>query len=251
MEPRVIKLSDDVTIIHGDCLDVLPTLETGSVDAVVTDPPYGISLPTNYAKTRRNAELLDKRKHAWQGREYADAMYGDNNSFDPSPFMKIKIKCFWGAQNYASRLPDRYSWLVWDKRDNRGSNCHLGDCEMAWCDGVPFESVRIYRHLWIGYQRDSEVGEKRHHPTQKPIALMDWTMEKCGIEINKTVFDPFMGSGTTGVACIRTGRKFVGIEIDEKYFDIARKRLERELSQPRFDFDKTEFKQENKQGILL
>lgn len=227
-----------IRLIQGDCLEVMPLL--GKVDAVITDPPYGISLPTNYAKTRRVAESLDSRRHAWACKEHAESMHGDSLPFDPTPFLRFKTAVMWGANNYADRLPARYSWLAWDKRDNRGANCNFGDCELAWCDGVPFNSVRMFHHLWIGYQRDSEVGEGSIHPTQKPVALMSWCMDIAKIPQDATVADFFMGSGTTGIACIRTGRRFIGVEIDPHYFDVALDRIIRELAQPRLPMPEPE-----------
>ena len=216
---------DAVTIYHGDCREIVPTL--GRFDLLLTDPPYGISLPTNYAKTRRNAEAKDKRRHAWKGNAHLDAIYGDNEPFQPSIFLEHGKLMLWGAQNYASRLPDSYSWLVWDKRDKRGANCHLGDCELCWCLGVPFKSVRIFHHLWIGYQRDSEVGEKVLHPTQKPLQLMTWCINLAGDV--QTILDPFAGSCTTGRAAKDLGRKAVLIEREERYCEIGARRMQQEV----------------------
>ena len=224
----VVRLSDNVTIIRGDAYELVDSWPIDS--ALASDPPYGISLPTNYAATRRAAEARDARRHAWKGREHGDSMHGDDTAFDPTPFLRFKTLCLWGAQNYSDRLPARYSWLAWDKRDARGAKCHLGDAELAWCSGVPFNSVRMFHHLWIGYQRDSEVGEGSLHPTQKPIALWSWALETCGIT-SGLVIDPFMGSGSLGVACIRAGLKYCGAEIDPTHFATARARLEKELQQ--------------------
>ena len=91
-------------------------------------------------------------------------------------------------------------------------------------------SVKIFSHLWAGICRDSEVGE-HHHPMQKPVALMIWAMDKAKVPEGATVFDPYMGSGTTGIACIRTGRSFIGIEKDPKHYATAEARIRRELQQ--------------------
>ena len=229
MKPTYESECGRVRLYLGDCLHIAPTLQ--GVDALVSDPPYGISLPSNYAATRRNAEAKDKRRHAWPCREHAPQIIGDDKPFDPSPWLHHKTILLWGAQNYASKLPDKYSWLAWDKRDARGANSHQGDAELCWCSGVPFNSVRMFHHLWIGYQRDSEVGEKVLHPTQKPVAVMAWAMDQAKIKEGATVLDPYMGSGSTIIAAIRTGRKAIGIEKDPAHYATACDRIKRELAQ--------------------
>ena len=222
------RITDRIEIVNADCYTLLDAWPSDA--ALVTDPPYGIALPTNYAATRRAAEARDTRRHAWPGREHKDAMHGDDRAFDPTPFLRFKTLCLWGAQNYADRLPARYSWLAWDKRDARGAKCHLGDAELAWCSGVPFNSVRMFHHLWIGYQRDSEVGEGSLHPTQKPVALLAWALETCAVT-DGLVIDPFMGSGSLGVACHRAGLRYMGVEIDPDHYATAKARLQRETAQ--------------------
>lgn len=215
----------------GDALDVLRGMEPGSVDAVVTDPPYGISLKANYLETRKASQEKDTRRHAWLSKSHRPIV-GDDKSFDPSPFLSFPIVMLWGANAYSELLPSNYSWMVWDKKAGRGASNGFSDCELCWCKGVPFESVRIFRHMWTGYQRDSEIGQGSLHPTQKPIALMKWCMELAKIPQGATILDPFMGSGSTGVAAVQTGRRFIGIEIDPGYYEIARKRIEAAQAQP-------------------
>jgi len=129
-----------------------------------------------------------------------------------------------GANHYASRLPDVGDWHVWDKRDGLGSNM-LADFEVVWTS-YPSGPSRIFRHKWLGYMRASEVG-LHYHPTQKPTALMRWVMStKCPPGV---VLDPFMGSGTTLRAAKDCGRKAIGIEIDERYCEIAARRCAQEV----------------------
>jgi len=220
------RITDRIEIVNADCYTLLDGWPSDA--ALVTDPPYGIALTMNYAA--RAPKTPDTRRHAWRGREHKDAMHGDDRPFDPTPFLRFKTLCLWGAQNYADRLPARYSWLAWDKRDARGAKCHLGDAELAWCSGVPFNSVRMFHHLWIGYQRDSEVGQGSLHPTQKPVALLAWCLETCGVT-DGLVIDPFMGSGSLGVACHRAGLRYLGVEIDPEHYATARERLKRETAQ--------------------
>jgi hypothetical protein len=128
----------------------------------------------------------------------------------------------WGGNYFA--LPPASKWLVWDKI-NSGD---FADCELAWTNLGG--AVRMFRHMWNGMLRDSERGSPRVHPTQKPVALMRWCVEQAKA---KNVLDPFMGSGSTGVACVGMGVRFVGIEADERYFTTACRRIEDEQRQSR------------------
>jgi site-specific DNA-methyltransferase (adenine-specific) len=211
-EPVIIG---DATLYLGDCREILPTL--GRVDAVVTDPPYG------HGWTGINSESAGGRN--WKRRR-AEAIVGHNESFDPAPFLTYSDVILWGANHYANALPASAGWLIWDKRDGTASN-NLSDVEIAWHKRGG--SARLIRHMWNGLCRDSEIGE-HHHPTQKAVAVMEWCLGF--IPSAETILDPFMGSGTTGVACARLGRKFIGIEIEPKYFDIACRRIEAAYAQP-------------------
>ena len=188
-----------------------------NVDAVLADPPYGHGW-SGINSTAKGGRNWTRRRN--------EAIVGHDLPFNPQPFIDVGCPCvLWGANHYAHRLPSSAGWFVWDKRDSTASN-NLSDCEMAWTDAVG--SVRLFRHMWNGLCRDSEIGE-HYHPTQKPVALMQWCLSFVD---GDTILDPFMGSGTTGVACIRTGRRFIGVEIEEKYCAIAVERMERELAQP-------------------
>lgn len=208
---------DDVTLYHGDCLDILPTL--GQVDAVVTDPPYGINWDTNLAR------FTGKRKHGGLGRNYDAFIRGDDAPFDPSPWLKYDNVVLWGYHHFSARLPSG-SVLVWIKRFDSAFGSFLSDAELAWMKG----GYGVY------CKRDmSLLGETndRAHPTQKPVSLMEWCMDKAKVPIGAIVLDPFMGSGTTGVACVRTGRRFIGIEIDPTYYAIAERRIREAQAQSR------------------
>ena len=189
-------------IACGDCLEILPTLEAGSVDAVVTDPPYGL------------AEKLHGTGRGEWGKLYTekDGFVWDQET--PHWFTELALSfpeaIIWGG-NYFN-LPPARCWLLWDKMQEHSS----GHAEMAWTNLD--KPIRTYR-----FSRVQLASEGKEHPTQKPLSLMQWCIEF--LPEAQTVLDPFMGSGTTGVACIRTGRKFIGIEKEEKYFQIAAKRL--------------------------
>ena len=217
-------LAEGIELYLGDCREVLPTLP--KVDAVVTDPPYGI----DYDPTRSQSSAASGQ------RKLMEKVRGDDEAFDPSFLLNLAPKLvIWGGNNFASKLPDAGGWLTWDKRDGgslfRGFK--MSDCELAWCNQG--RMVRTISHKWCGHLRDSER-DLFVHPTQKPTAVMQWSIEQVGNA--KTILDPFMGSGTTGVACVRLGRKFIGVEIEPKYFDIACKRISEALKQPDFFVEK-------------
>jgi site-specific DNA-methyltransferase (adenine-specific)/modification methylase len=205
----------------GDCLEILPTL--GKVDAVVTDPPYGINYVHGAAKSK------------WASKHNEIEIVGDKTIFDPFIFLSVgKTHLFWGANHYAHLLPRGGGrWIVWDKRIKTIQN-DQSDCEIAWSDAMTTD--RMIWHLWNGWCKDSENGIPREHPTQKPVYVMQKCLEYSKTKPGDIILDPFMGSGTTGVACVNLRRRFIGIEIEEKYFDIACKRIEIAVAQGQFDF---------------
>ena len=214
----------DATLYLGDCLEILPTL--GKVDAVVTDPPYGIGfIPDRHRSNRPNGG-----GHIWRNVK----IVGDDSAFNPLPLLEIGAShILWGGHNYANSLPNSYGWLVWDKTPNGIREGFIySHAELAWTDCI--KRVQKFSLEWNAGARG---GEPFFHPTQKPVALMQWCLGF--LPDAETILDPFMGSGTTGVACANLGRKFIGIEIEEKYFDIACKRIETAYSQPRL-FDDLE-----------
>lgn len=178
----------------GDCRDILPTL--GKVDAVVTDPPYGIGIAANPVR----------QKHA--------KLNWDN----APPAHALILRCVeagvvsvvWGGNYFG--LPPTQCFLVWDKC--QPENFSLAMCEMAWTNIK--KPAKLFRQSVTSYQKE--------HPTQKPVNLMEWCIKHAGMP--QTILDPFMGSGTTGVAALRLGRKFIGIELNPTYFDIACRRIE-------------------------
>ena len=198
----------------GDCREVLPLLPP--CDLILTDPPYGIGEAAGKNKSRSKVAVArDYGSDAW-----------DN---EPSPVWVIELmrtKAKWqvlfGGNYY--NLPPSSCWLVWDK-DNSGD---FADCELAWTN-LP-KAVRRLKWRWNGMlQQDMANKEVREHPTQKPVSVMLWAMLQAPDA--QTVLDPFMGSGTTGVACAQLGKAFTGIERERKYFDIACRRIEQAQAQ--------------------
>ncbi len=213
----------DCRLILGDCLHLMPTL--GPVGAVVTDPPYGIA----FAHGGNDRSGIGSGRYATKFAK--KKIVGDDRPFDPSPILGLADKAIlWGANHFADRLPPSAAWLIWDKRAASQHTNDFADCEMAWTSqkGV----ARVFRHQWDGMMRASERGIPRVHPTQKPLALMEWCLGF--LPDAGTILDRFMGSGTTLVACAKMGRAGIGIEIDPGYFDIACRRVEEAYRQPDF-----------------
>ena len=207
--------AEGVALYLGDCREIKV-----AADAVISDPPYGM----NYAPKR--CGTTDRKWHRRDERK----VLGDDQDFDPAPWLGYERVVLWGANYYADKLPPGRRWLVWDKRRGGTQNQDFAasDCEIGWCNSSG--TVKMKSHLWSGLCRESEIGE-HWHPTQKPVVLMAWCMEVAKVPAGAIVLDPFMGSGTTALACIRTGRRFVGIEKDEAHFATAVQRIRAELAQ--------------------
>jgi DNA modification methylase len=193
-----IETIGDATLYLGDCKDILPGL--GQVDAVVTDPPYGLKM---------HGGRIGKAKYAIESE-------WDNDPGDVVMIISLNVPTIiWGGNYF--KVPPSKSWLVWDK-ETKGITT-FADCELAWTNLD--QSVRMIHHLWSGpYQR---IKEKRCHPTQKPMRIMEWCLGF--LPNSETILDPFMGSGTTGVAALNLGRKFIGIEKEAEYFEITCQRI--------------------------
>ena len=198
------------TLYQGDCLDILPTLAAGSIDAVITDPPYGIGESQARVLSRTNAAaVIDYGAFTW-----------DSERIDMEAIRQIlrvsRSQVIFGGNHFADMLPPSSGWVVWDKQ-NTGD---FSDCELAWTSHA--KGVRIVRYMWNGMIKAKP--EKRYHPTQKPLDVMRWVIANY-TRPGDTVLDPYMGSGTTGVAALMEGRNFIGIELDAKYYAIAERRI--------------------------
>jgi DNA modification methylase len=201
----------DCTLYLGDCMDILPHLE--KADACLTDPPYGY---TDFNITRTGGPWSKK--------------YQRDNSINEWDFKPSK-ECFdmilscsedqiiWGGNYFTENLKNNRGFLIWHKK-TISESFSMAMAEYAWI------SMNINAKVFHFAPQDPE----RAHPTQKPVALMKWCLGF--LPDSETILDPFTGSGTTGVACVKLGRKFIGIELDEKYFDIACKRIEEAYLQP-------------------
>jgi DNA modification methylase len=206
----------DATLYLGDCREVLATL--GPVHAVVTDPPYGIgeSAAKNRTRGGKGVEPTDYGDDDW-----------DREPCPPEVIAWMRAQSRWQiifGGNYFE-LPPTGCWLVWDK-ENTGD---FADAELAWTN-LP-KAVRLKRHMWNGMLRKDR--EPRFHLTQKPLAVMQWALGHLPDRGGGVVADPFMGSGTTGVACVAEGWSFVGIEREARHFETACRRIEEAYKQPR------------------
>lgn len=221
---RVEKIGN-CTLYLASCHDVIPLLDKGKT-ACVSDPPYGVPIMVDMDFERKGK--VKKEGRATEGKKFKEVI-GNDVEFDPAPFLDFKEVILWGANHFAHRLPHNGRWLIWDKRCGVIPERTQADGELAW--SKDYGAARIFRHIWDGMVRDSERGIKRVHPTQKPVALMEWCLK---FVKSPVIFDAFMGSGTTGVACVKTGRAFVGVEKDPDYFAIAAERIRRAYAQPDF-----------------
>ena len=193
-----------VQLFCGDCLEIMPTI--GKVDAVVTDPPYGIG------RSGQPETFTKKTKH--KRKFHADSKWDIERP--PAKTFEIILRIcdhaiIWGGNYFADLLPTTSGWLYWDKGQNGLS---MSDGELAWTSRQ--KALRAFI-----CNRFSLIGSQ--HPTQKPLALMEWCLSFLPDAV--TILDPFMGSGTTGVACVNLGRNFIGIEKDPQYFEIAKERI--------------------------
>jgi len=196
-----------------DCLEGMRQLEDKSIDLVLTDPPYGIGADSNaYDKGGNTGWREYKVRTDW------DSSIPSKEVFDEM-FRVSKNQIIWGGNYFTDYLKPSMGWLVWDKGQREFS---LADGEMAWTSYN--KAMRIFTYGRGAYHHD----EERTHPTQKPIKLIRWCIERFG-DGAELVLDPFLGSGTTAVACKQLGRDFIGFEINQEYVDIANKRLEQEV----------------------
>ena len=207
-------------LVQGDCLEVMPLL--GMVDAVVTDPPYGIGVDRAMAANSGTQH----GKAAAAKRHYIASGWDDKpiSAEHIAAMASVALHQIIFGGNYFP-LPPARCWLVWDKQ-NTGD---FADCELAWTNLD--KPVRLLRHMWNGMLRKGQ--EARHgHPTQKPLGVMEWCIKHLPDDA-RTILDPFMGSGTTLVACQNLDRNGIGIELDPDYFNIACKRVDEATRQPR------------------
>jgi ParB-like chromosome segregation protein Spo0J len=214
------KLSDiwilgDHRLLCGDSTkeqDVLKLINNTNIDLIFTDPPYGINEKGD--RTGRNTGLA--KNHNFKDFKDDSIDYAVQAYQIAENLLKVKRQVWWGANYYCHFLPHSNNWFVWDKRVEEKMKDTQSDCELAWVKSK-WSSVRIFRHLWKGFNKDSERNQKRVHPTQKPIALAEWSFDYFK-EVN-TVLDLFGGSGSTLIACQKQNKKCFMMEFEPLYTD--------------------------------
>ena len=199
---------DHVTIYNGDCRDIVPTL--GRFDLLLTDPPYGINWNCDY----RSWTKPSKKAQGGKSQRTYPQVHGDDRPFDPTEWLRFPKVIIWGAPCFMGKLPDG-TLLVWYKR----KSAFLAQAEAAWMKG----GYGVYVHE----EPVEKIQQERHHPTQKPLALMIWCIQQA--KDVSTILDPFAGSGTTGRAAKDLGKTAVLIELEERYCEVAARRMEQEV----------------------
>ena len=215
--------SGKITLIHGDCMEYMATLEGKAFDLAVVDPPYGIGENGDRNKSRGKLAIA---------KDYKAFAGGDISAPEPDYFLKLcaasKNQIIWGANHFASSLPNPSSscWIVWDKVTGASD---FADCELAY---TSFKTaVRQFTFQWSGMlQGDMKNKESRIHPTQKPVKLYQWLLSNYAKEGDR-ILDTHLGSGSSAIAAHYAGLEFVGIELDPDYYAAAVERFKRETAQ--------------------
>lgn len=217
-------------IYCADALDVIERFKgkESTISLLLTDPPYGINLNTK--NRSRSNPFGGKTKNAdgpvIESHDYPPVI-NDDKPFDPTPLLAFPRVVIFGANYFAAELPRSPSWFVWDKLDGLTSKREIGfnnsaDVELIWSNlGGP---ARLLRHRWMGLMKGSEKRERRVHPTQKPIALMEQIIGAY-TKPGDLILDPYMGAGSTLIAAQRLGRRAIGVELSPEYCEIAKRRL--------------------------
>lgn len=224
--PHALVLGSNEDFEHGGTPEVRYFLEALGVKpdlsnlSLVFDPPYGIPIMTEMANVQRS------KAAAATGRNFK-AVHGNDEEWNPEPWLYGRDQLFWGGNHFGHLLPHNGRTLVWDKRCNIIPPRCQADCEIAWCS--EYGAARVFYHYWDGMVKQSEMGQPREHPTQKPVELMSWCLH---FAKGTHVMDAYMGSGTTGVAAVKAGRTFIGIEIEAEYFEVALRRIREAYAQP-------------------
>lgn len=203
---------NNITIYCGDCREILPGLR--GIDSLIADPPYGMNLDTD--STRFSGGHRSSQLKRGGGKDWGGGIVNDDKSFDPTHLLDYRRVVLWGFNHFASALPVG-STLVWLKRFDEAFGSFLSDAELAWMNNG--HGVYCFRDLSM-----NAIAKERLHPTQKPLPLMRWVLQRASPQ--GLICDPYMGSGSTLVAAKNLGYPAIGIEISEAYCEIAVKRLQ-------------------------
>lgn len=225
----------DFGYYNMDCMEGMKLFPDKYFDLAIVDPPYGISIhKMNFTKS--GAKKIGKAYR----RDYTNTGEWDSNIPSEEYFKELfrvsKNQIVWGGNYFTEFLPPSKGFVVWDKRTDEKYSNDFADCEYAWCSeslGV----ARVYRFMWNGFmQGNMKSKEERFHPTQKPVALYEWLLSRYAKD-GDIILDTHVGSASSLIACHNTNHKFVGFELDEQYYNLAKKRLDAEMAQMNlFDF---------------
>ena len=213
-------MKTDIEIIHGDSLQAMKAMADNSFDWAIVDPPYGIAINSqSQGKGGGVAKKIEYTKKDW------DKAIPTGEYFRELKRVS-KNQIIWGWNYFVAHLNDCPSYIVWDKQNGETD---FADCESAWCSKQG--AARVFKWKWAGMlQQNMKDKEVRIHPTQKPVALYKWLLEKYTSE-GDLILDTHLGSGSIAIACHYMKRKFVGYEIDQEYYDNACKRFKEQTQQ--------------------
>jgi len=220
---KIAFQNENVTLWHGDCREW-----SGKADAVISDPPYGMNLDTDNSRFSGGHVASQAKRGNGIGTGEGKPILNDDKPFDPAPWLDFPSVVLWGANHFAARVPVG-TMLVWIKKLDSAFGTFLSDAELAWMKGGHGVYCRRDMSMWA-------KANDRLHTNEKPVGLMAWCFDRAKVAPGATVLDPYAGSGTTLIAALETGRKAIGIEIDERWVTVARQRLERWHAQGRLDF---------------
>ncbi len=215
-----------VEIHCGRVEDVLATIDPRTVALLLADPQYG-----NGKEGGRSSDVEGRpRKNSTAAKRAQTAVArkwkpidGNDKPFDPAHLLALgRPSVLWGGNHYASRLPDEKGWIAWDKRDGMDSD-DGSDMELAWTNLGG--ALRVFRHAWRGLARASEGGTPHLHPTQKPVALGAWVLQRAKVKAGDLVVVPYAGSGPDVIACRNAGVRVIAIECVEAYCEVIKQRL--------------------------
>ena len=212
-----VDIGDWCTLYHADSTKIIDVLREHEPDAVIMDPPYGIGYQHSGGGIGKHSRRNDNQ-----------SLPGDAHGVSIKPWvLGFSNVLTWGANHYADQVFSRSCgrWLAWDKLSGLQPWDSFSDVEFAW-HSRPGKSTLI-SHLWKGIAsaKECEEGGRRFHPTQKPVRVMQWCIRECRLVPGATILDPYMGSGTTGIAAFGLDMRFVGVEIERRWFDAAVARI--------------------------
>ena len=234
-----VEVDGWATLIRADAHDVLDELRAMRPVAVVTDPPYGLGLRGDAGYKRKDDGVYRTERKVRERRGLAPIVGDRDRSANVRPFLALAPQAWcWGADHLREQLPSGGRFVAWDKlagRDPFGDN--FSDVEYAWHSRAGRST--IIRWLWKGfaYSKRGEDNGFRHHPMQKPLHVMREALLQCRLETGALVCDPFMGAGSTGIAAWGMGLRFVGVEIERRWFDAAVERIRERCVAPLFAAD--------------